>query len=100
MTSGQPKLRAVSYHEVQVCPELYLCNCGPYLLIKKESLQSLKKTISKCLSEKEKQVLELYLAGESYANIADKLKMSQKSVDNALQRIRRKLRKHISNITL
>ncbi len=68
--------------------------------IGKESLQSLKKTISECLSEKEKQVLELYLAGESYANIADKLKMSQKSVDNALQRIRRKLRKHISNITL
>lgn len=68
--------------------------------IGKESLQSLKKTISECLSEKEKQVLDLYLAGESYANIADKLKMPQKSVDNALQRIRRKLRKHISNITL
>lgn len=68
--------------------------------IGKESLMSLKKSISECLSGKEKRVLDLYLAGESYANIANELVMSQKSVDNALQRIRRKLKKHISNITL
>lgn len=68
--------------------------------IGKESLMSLRKSISECLSDKEKKVLELYLAGESYSDIASELKMSQKSVDNALQRIRRKLKKHISNITL
>ena len=68
--------------------------------IGKESLMSLKKSISECLSDKEKRVLELYLAGESYENIASGLEISQKAVDNALQRIRRKLKNHISNIAL
>ena len=68
--------------------------------IGKESLMSLKKSISECLSDKEKRVLDLYLAGESYDNIASGLEISQKAVDNALQRIRRKLKNHISNIAL
>ena len=68
--------------------------------IGKESLDTLKQSISECLSKTENRVLELYLAGESYSKIAQRLELSQKSVDNAIQRIRRKLRKHISNIPL
>lgn len=68
--------------------------------IGQESLMSLKKSISECLSKRENRVLDLYLAGESYADIAKELGLSPKAVDNALQRIRRKLRKHISNMPL
>lgn len=68
--------------------------------IGKENLSSLKQIISQCLTETENRVLELYLAGESYNDIADELGVSSKAVDNALQRTRRKLRKHFSNIPL
>lgn len=43
------------------------------------------------LSRFEAEVLRLYLDGMSYAEIADEMKKSTKSVDNAVQRIRRKL---------
>lgn len=46
----------------------------------------------KNLSELEKQVLKLYLNGSSYRDIADTLNLKPKTVDNALQRAKRKLR--------
>lgn len=68
--------------------------------IGKESLELIRSAITRLLSEKEQKVLGLYLAGESYADISEKLDMNRKSVDNAMQRIRRKLRDHISSISL
>ena len=62
------------------------------MYIVKESLSALNKKITELLSEKERRVLSLYLAGESYAGIAQAMAISEKSVDNAMQRIRRKLR--------
>ena len=50
------------------------------------------KAISECLSDYEKRVLALHLCGDSYSAIAEKTGKSVKSVDNCLQRIRRKLR--------
>lgn len=50
------------------------------------------KAISERLSDYEKKVLSLHLYGEPYSVIADKTGKSVKSVDNCLQRIRRKLR--------
>ena len=47
-------------------------------------------TIDKNLSKFEKQVLNRYIKGESYVAIADKLEAPVKSVDNAIQRIRKK----------
>lgn len=70
------------------------------MFIDRENLSDLEKSISIWLSEKEKRVLELYIAGESYGGIGAALGLSKKSVDNALQRIKRKLRKNISNISL
>lgn len=70
------------------------------ILIDRENLNDLEKSISGWLSEKEKRVLELYIAGESYEKIGEVIGIPKKSVDNALQRIRRKLRKNISNISL
>lgn len=49
-------------------------------------------TIAKQLSDYEKKVLSLHVCGESYSAIAEKTGKSVKSVDNCLQRIRRKLR--------
>lgn len=70
------------------------------MYIGKESLDQLAKAITELLSERERRVLSLYLAGESYAEIAASLCSTTKSVDNAMQRIRRKLRDHIRSISL
>ncbi len=56
-----------------------------------ESLREIKKEISKKLSSFENQVLELYLDGSSYVEISETMDKSIKSVDNALQRIKKKL---------
>ena len=40
----------------------------------------------------ERQVLMLYLGGYSYKEIADSLRITSKAADNALQRVRRKLK--------
>ena len=45
------------------------------------------------LSKTEKQALHLFLCGYSYAEVAEKMQISEKSVDNALQRVRTKLKK-------
>ena len=49
------------------------------------------------LSDLELEVLELYLNGKSYQYIADKLSRDVKSIDNALQRVKRKLEKYLEN---
>lgn len=63
------------------------------LLLEKESLRSLTDTIKVELSALEYRVLKGFLAGKSYAVIAEELNISAKSVDNALRRIRVKLGK-------
>ena len=49
--------------------------------------------LSDVLSKKEMKVLEMYLAHCSYEQIANELSMNEKSVDNALQRAKSKIRK-------
>ncbi len=61
------------------------------LLLQKEAHVELLGTIQDCLSDHEKTVLVLYLQGLSYSEIATEISCSVKSVDNAVQRIRRKL---------
>ncbi|MBQ9610630.1 MAG: RNA polymerase sporulation sigma factor SigH [Lachnospiraceae bacterium] len=61
------------------------------MVIAKEQKNAIKKRIESELSSLEKKVLKLYLDGLSYQEIADRLDKSEKSVDNALQRIRKKL---------
>ena len=65
------------------------------MLIDKENVEQLEKAIEKELSSFEKQVLDLYLTGMSYTQIARVLGRDEKSTDNALQRIKNKLRKAI-----
>ena len=61
--------------------------------IDKENVKTLQEQINKNLSGLEKQVLKLYLKGKSYATIAQKLEKDEKSIDNAIQRIRKKIEK-------
>ncbi|MDN4606548.1 RNA polymerase sporulation sigma factor SigH [Sporosarcina sp. F6_3S_P_2] len=65
------------------------------LIIHKEDFIQMEGEINKVLSELEKQVLSLYLEGQSYQEISDELNRQVKSVDNALQRIKRKLERHM-----
>lgn len=58
------------------------------LLIQKEQ----QATLRTLLSDREIKVLTLYEAGHSYSEIGKKLGISEKSVDNALQRVRRKVK--------
>lgn len=60
--------------------------------IAREDFEKLKTRIETELSKTERSVLYYYLLGYDYAKIAEVLGLSKKSVDNALQRIRRKLR--------
>ena len=66
-------------------------------ITKKEYYQTVETTIDKSLSTFEKQVLQRYIQGESYLTIAEKLEAPVKSVDNAIQRIRKKAMKNIIN---
>ena len=61
------------------------------LVLARESKEELKDLFARCLSQMEKQVLDLFLDGLSYRDIARVLNKDEKSVDNAVQRIRRKL---------
>ena len=66
------------------------------LLIDKENVLSLERRIEEELSTFEKQVLDLYLTGMSYSQIARVLGRDEKSTDNALQRMKSKIRKVIA----
>ena len=57
-----------------------------------ESLRELWEKIKQRLSEMEFRVLELYLEGGDYDSISERLCISRKSCDNAMQRVRKKLR--------
>lgn len=63
------------------------------LVIDQENLESLEQLINKELSSFEKEVLDLYRTGMSYSQIAKVLGRDEKSTDNALQRLKSKLRK-------
>lgn len=59
----------------------------------KERVAYLEKQIDKELSEFEKQVMDLYITGMSYGQIARVLGRDEKATDNALQRLKAKIRK-------
>ena len=63
------------------------------LMISKEQINYIEGKISKVLSGLELEVLTSYLDGKSYQEIASDLERHSKSIDNALQRVKRKLEK-------
>lgn len=63
------------------------------LVIDKENVELLEKRMEQELSSFEKQVLDLHITGMSYSQIAKVLSRDEKSTDNALQRVKNKIRK-------
>ncbi len=66
------------------------------LVISREEVKSIQNEIGEVLSELEMEVLMSYLDGKSYQEIACDLDRHAKSIDNALQRVKRKLEKCLS----
>ena len=62
-----------------------------------ESLVSCLSGVSGVLSDLESRVLSLYLDGHSYEQIAERLECDTKTVDNALQRVKRKVGVHLAS---
>lgn len=73
--------------------EIVDSNSPEKIFFEREDYKNLANTIRLELSALEYEVLEFYLAGEKYCDIAQKLGISEKSVDNALARIRKKLKR-------
>ena len=65
------------------------------MITQKEYYQIVENTIDKALSDFEKKVLSQYMQGQSYVQIAQNLDTPVKSIDNAIQRIRKKAIKEI-----
>ena len=65
------------------------------LLISAEEIEAIRDSMRDTLTELEGDVLRLYMDGKSYEEIAGALGNHVKSIDNALQRIKRKLQKHL-----
>jgi len=65
-------------------------------VIATEELRSLVSCLSSVLSDLESRVLSLYLDGHSYEIIGERLECDTKTVDNALQRVKRKVAQHVA----
>lgn len=68
------------------------------LLIDKENVMRIEYELDKRLSDLEKEVLALYLDGYSYVRISEKLDKTVKSIDNTIQRIKKKLEQLLKEI--
>lgn len=67
------------------------------VILDNERVEYLNQLIAQELSEFEKQVLDLYITGMSYSQIAKVLARDEKSTDNALQRLKAKIKKHLQD---
>lgn len=65
------------------------------LLINREEFDSIEEKMNELLSDLERKVLALYLDGQSYQEISEELNRHVKSIDNALQRVKRKLERYL-----
>lgn len=70
------------------------------LIISREELDDIERSIGYILSDLEWEVLEGYLDGKSYQEMAAGTNRSVKSIDNALQRVKRKLEKFLEHRVL
>ena len=67
------------------------------MMMQKEHFEEVENAVNKSLSQFEKQVLDKFMKGKSYVRIAEELDSPVKSVDNAIQRIRKKAIKNLYN---
>lgn len=93
----QNRIRTKESDEALSCEKRIDTESPESILIERERFDEAMKRVSKKLSGMELSVLELYLQTESYKTIAAKLNISEKAVDNAMQRVRKKLKSVLSN---
>ncbi|MBE5828038.1 MAG: sigma-70 family RNA polymerase sigma factor [Butyrivibrio sp.] len=84
---GDVSLEEILESDSNLIPEQYVLD--------QENLKILEENIDKDLSELERQVLDLYITGMSIKKIAGVLGRDEKSTDNAMQRVRAKLKKYL-----
>lgn len=82
---------------LDVCAEGHSSN-PEELIISQEDLRGIHQRIDEVLSDLEQEVLAAYLDGKSYQEIADNLGCHVKSIDNALQRVKRKLERYLEDM--
>lgn len=68
------------------------------IIIDQENVENLEQEITTTLSPMENQVLEYYLAGNGYGEIAELMGKTPKSIDNALRRIRTKIKEQLEQL--
>ena len=73
--------------------ELFSVRCPEDIVLEREQATEIRAEYRKRLSKFESEVLERYLAGSSYREIAVSMGKTEKSIDNAVQRIRKKFAK-------
>ncbi len=66
-------------------------------IISEEETKAIRMFLRNELSELEYSVIRFHLEGESYKEISEKLNITEKAVDNAIQRVRNKLSRFLSN---
>lgn len=84
-----PQSNIVSLEENYINDVVHLSAEDEYLA--KESVSTLSTVLYEELSSFENEVLRLYIVGCSYSEIAEKLDKNTKAIDNAIQRVRKKL---------
>ncbi len=84
-----PPAAMVEYEEESLDSQLTLSAEDEFLA--KESVSALTEILYEGLSRFENEVLRLFMVGHSYTEIAEKLGKNPKAIDNAIQRIRKKL---------
>lgn len=67
-------------------------------IIHTEDINNIRNGIETVLTDMEKRVLKLYLEGRSYKEISQAMNKPAKSIDNALQRVKKKLEKYINSL--
>lgn len=65
------------------------------IMIDRENLKVTEQKIRESLSKFELEVMELYISGKSYTEIAQKLEKEPKSIDNAIQRVKKKIQRNL-----
>lgn len=66
-------------------------------VVSRERMDTMRQSVADMLSRLEVDVLRLYVEGKSYQEISDRLGRHVKAIDNALQRIKRKLDQHLAD---
>ncbi|MBE6826571.1 MAG: sigma-70 family RNA polymerase sigma factor [Oscillospiraceae bacterium] len=78
--------------EIEEHPELTDPDTPESIFLEKENYTRCCMQVMAMLSEREWEILQCIMSGASYARTAEMLEISEKSVDNAMQRVRRKMR--------